>query len=86
MHTARRDIGNNILGDIMKAYEYHSEAMKLAEMKQNESDTGGPGHFRIQQIVMIARIAILAMNYQMMGNLWGRLGEQEKQIFFTSRR
>ena len=26
-----------------------------------------------------ARISILAMNYQMMGNLWGALGEREKQ-------
>ena len=73
---------NNILGNIMKAYEYHSEAMKLAGDEKNESDNWRPWTFSNATNGHDARIAILAMNYQMMGNLWGRLGEQEKQRSF----
>lgn len=70
---------NNILGNIMKAYEYHSEAMKLAGDEKNESDNWRLWTFSNATNGHDARIAILAMNYQMMGNLWWRLGEQEKQ-------
>ena len=68
---------NNILGNIMKAYEYHSEAMKLAGDEKNESDNWRPWTFSNATNGHDARIAILAMNYQMMGNLWGRLGDRE---------
>ena len=69
-----------ILGDFMKAYEYHSEAMKLAGDEKNESDNWRPWTFSNAENGHDARIAILGMNYQMMGNLWGQLGEREKQI------
>ena len=68
-----------ILGDLMKSYEYHSESMKLAEDEKNESDNWRPWTFSNSKNSHDARIAILAMNYQMMGNLWGGLGEREKQ-------
>ncbi len=67
------------LGDFMKAYEYHSEAMKLAEDEKNESDNWRPWTFSNSENGHDARISILAMTYQMMGNLWGALGELEKQ-------
>ena len=68
-----------ILGDLMKSYEYHSESMKLAGDEKNESDNWRPWTFSNSKNSHDARIAILAMNYQMMGNLWGALGEREKQ-------
>ncbi len=67
------------LSDYMKAYEYHSEATKLAEDEKNESDNWRPWTFSNSENGHEARISILAMNYQMMGNLWGALGEREKQ-------
>ena len=70
---------NTLLGNFMKAYEYHSEAMKLAGDEKNESDNWRPWTFSNATNGHDARISILAMNYQMMGNLWGQLGEQEKQ-------
>ncbi len=69
------------LSDYMKAYEYHSEAMKLAEDEKNESDNWRPWTFSNSENSHDARISILAMNYQMMGNLWGALGEKEKQRY-----
>jgi signal transduction histidine kinase len=68
-----------LVGDLMKSYEYHSEAMKLAEDEKNESDKWRPWTFSNSENSHDARISILAMNYQMMGNLWGALGEKEKQ-------
>ncbi|MEO6253729.1 MAG: hypothetical protein ABIO79_10500, partial [Ferruginibacter sp.] len=68
-----------ILGNFMKAYEYHNEAMKLAGDEKNESDNWRPWTFSNAKNGYEARIAILGMNYQMMGNLWGALGELEKQ-------
>ncbi len=70
-----------LLSDYMKAYEYHSEALKLAEDEKNESDNWRPWTFSNSKNSHDARIAILAMNYQMMGNLWGALGEKEKQRY-----
>lgn len=67
------------LSEYMKAYEYHSEAMKLAGDEKNESDNWRPWTFSNSENGHDARIAILAMNFQMMGNLWGGLGELEKQ-------
>jgi two-component system NtrC family sensor kinase len=67
------------LGDLMKSYEYHSESMKLAGDKKNEADNWQPWTFSNSTNSHEARIAILGMNYQMMGNLWGGLGEKEKQ-------
>ena len=69
----------NVLGNLMKSYEYHSEAMKLADDEKNESDNWRPWTFSNAENGHDARIAILAMNYQMMGWLWGSLGEPEKQ-------
>ncbi len=69
----------NLLGDYMKSYDYHSEAMKLAEDKKNEADNWRPWTFSNSENGHIARISILGMNYQMMGHVWGNLGEPEKQ-------
>jgi len=70
------------LGNFMKAYEYHSEAMKLAGDEKNESDNWRPWTFSNAENGHDARIAILGMSYQMMGNLWGQLREQKKQRSF----
>ena len=66
-------------GDLTKAYEYYTEAMKLASDEKNESDNWRPWTFSNSKNSHEARISILGMNYQMMGNLWGNLGEKEKQ-------
>ena len=68
-----------VLGDLMKSYDYFSEAMKLAGDEKNESDSWRPWTFSNAKNGHDASIAILGMNYQMMGNLWGALGEPEKQ-------
>ena len=68
----------NGLGNVMKSYEYFSEAMKLAGDKKNESDNWRPWTFSNAENIHEARIAILGMNCQMMGNLWSSLGEPEK--------
>jgi two-component system, NtrC family, sensor kinase len=67
------------VGDLTKGYEYHTEAMKLASDEKNESDNWRPWTFSNSKNSHEARISILAMNYQMMGNLWGDLGEKEKR-------
>ncbi len=67
------------LGDLMKSYDYHSASMKLAADEKNEADNWRPWTFSNSKNSHEARISILAMNYQMMGNLWGFLGEKEKQ-------
>ena len=67
------------LNDYMKGYEYHTEAMKLAADEKNASDNWRPWTFSNAANSHDARIAILGMNYQMMGNLWGALDEREKQ-------
>ncbi len=67
------------LNDYMKGYEYHAEAMKLAADKKDETDNWRPWTFSNSKNSHEARISILGMNYQMMGNLWGGLGEKEKQ-------
>ncbi len=67
------------VGDFTKGYEYHTEATKLANDKKNESDNWRPWTFSNSKNSHEARISILAMNYQMMGNLWGALGEKEKR-------
>ena len=66
-------------GDLTKAYEYYTEAMKLASDEKNESDNWRPWTFSNSKNSHEARISILGMNNQMMGNLWGGLGEKEKQ-------
>jgi signal transduction histidine kinase len=66
-------------GNLIKAYEYHIEAMKLAGDEKNESDNWRPRAFSNSKNSREARISILAMNYQMMGNLWGLLSAKEKQ-------
>ncbi len=68
-----------LLGNSMKSYEYHSEAMKLAGDEKNETDNWRLWTFSNSENGHDARISILAQNYQMMGNLWGNLGELEKQ-------
>ncbi len=65
--------------DLAKSYEYHTEAMRLAGDEKNESDNWRPWTFSNSKNSHDARIAILGMNYQMMGNLWGVLGDKEKQ-------
>ena len=67
------------LNDYMKGYEYHAEAMKLAADEKNASDNWRSWTFSNSANSHDARIAIMGMNYQMMGNLWGALGEREKQ-------
>ena len=69
----------NEQGNHMRSYEYHTEAMKLAGDEKSESDKWRPWTFSNAENAHDARIAILGMNYQMMGNLWGALGEAEKQ-------
>jgi two-component system, NtrC family, sensor kinase len=68
----------NGLGNVMKSYEYFSEAMKLAGDEKNETDNWRPWVFSNSKNSHEARITILGMNYQMMGNLWFSLGELEK--------
>ena len=68
----------NGLGNVMKSYEYFSEALKLAGDEKNESDNWRPWTFSNAENVHEARISILGMNCQMMGNLWSSLGEPEK--------
>ncbi len=68
----------NGLGNLMKSYEYFSEAMKLAGDEKNESDNWRPWTFSNSENSHDARISILGMNYQMMGNLWANMGETEK--------
>ena len=68
----------NGLGNLMKSYEYFSEAMKLAGDKKNESDNWRPWTFSNSKNSYEARISILGMNYQMMGNVWVSLRELEK--------
>ena len=68
----------NGLSNLMKSYEYFSEAMKLAGDENNESDNWRPWTFSNSKNSHEARISILGMNYQMMGNLWVSLGELEK--------
>ena len=68
-----------LLGNLMKAYEYHTEAMKLAGDEKNESDNWRPWTFSNATNGHEARIAILGMNYLLMGNLMGIIGEVEKQ-------
>ncbi len=68
----------NGLGNLMKSYEYFSEAMKLAGDEKNESDNWRPWTFSNSKNSHEARISILGMNYQMMGNLWVSLGEPGK--------
>jgi two-component system, NtrC family, sensor kinase len=65
--------------DLAKSYEYHTEAMKLASDEKNENDHWRPWTFSNSKNSHDARISILGMNYQMMGNLWGALGDKEKQ-------
>ena len=65
--------------DFTKSYEYFTEAMKLAGDEKSEADNWRPWIFSNSKNSYEARIAILGMNYQMMGNLWGSLGEKEKQ-------
>jgi two-component system, NtrC family, sensor kinase len=65
-------------GNVMQAYEYFSEAMKLAGDEKNEADNWRPWTFSNSKNSHEARITILGMNYQMMGNLWSSLGEAEK--------
>jgi two-component system NtrC family sensor kinase len=67
------------VGDFTKGYEYHIEATKLASDERNESDNWRPWTFSNSKNSHEARISILGMNYQMMGNLWGSLGEKKKQ-------
>ena len=66
----------NGLSNLMKSYEYFSEAMKLAGDENNESDNWRPWTFSNSKNSHEARISILGMNYQMMGNLWVSLGEE----------
>ena len=69
----------NGLGNLMKSYEYFSEAIKLAGDEKNESDNWRPWTFSNSENSHDARISILAMNYMMMGlNLWRNVGELEK--------
>ncbi|MBK7122422.1 MAG: hypothetical protein IPH68_06165 [Chitinophagaceae bacterium] len=69
----------------MKSYEYHSESMKLAGDERNEADNWRPWTFSNSKNSHEARISILGMNHQMMGNLWGALGEKEKQRSYYRR-
>ncbi len=66
------------MGNVTKAYEYFSEAMKLAGDKKNESDNWRPWTFSNGTNGHEARIAILGINYHMMGTLWTALREFEK--------
>jgi len=67
------------LGNLLKSYEYFSEAMKLSGDEKNESDNWRPWTFSNSENSHDARISILAMNYMMMGNnLWRNMGELEK--------
>jgi len=68
----------NLLGNYMKSYEYHTQATELASNEKNETDNWRPWTFSNAVNGREARIAILAMNYSMMGNLWSNLRENEK--------
>ena len=68
----------NYLGNVMKSYEYHSEAINMAGDEKNETDNWRPWTFSNSKNSHEARISILGMNYQMMANLWVSLGEPGK--------
>ena len=68
----------NLLGNFMKAYEYHMEAKKLGTDEKNETDDWRPWTFSNAKNGHEARVAILGMNYAMMGNLWSNLRDKEK--------
>ena len=68
----------NLLGNFMKSYEYHIEAQKLGTDEKNETDDWRPWTFSNAKNGHEARVAILGMNYAMMGNLWGNLRDKEK--------
>ncbi|MEP7164664.1 MAG: ATP-binding protein [Ferruginibacter sp.] len=69
----------NELGNVTKAYESVLEAIKLAEDEKNESSNWHVWTFSNAQSFHDARIAILAINYHAMGNIYGNVGELEKQ-------
>ncbi len=66
-------------GNAIKSYDYFNEARKLSEDKNNEADNWRPWTFSNSKNSHEARVSILAMNCQMMANLWGYLGETEKR-------
>jgi len=69
-----------LTGDVIKSYNYFNEAIKFASDEKSESDKWQPWTFSNSENSHDARISILAMNYQMMANLWSYLGESEKRI------
>jgi two-component system, NtrC family, sensor kinase len=69
----------NINRNVSKTYAYHQEAMKIANDENNEKDVWRPWTFSNAKNGHEARIAVLAMNYMMMGNFWGSMNDKEKQ-------
>ena len=65
--------------NIMQVYEYFNAAMELVKDPRYESSNWRPWTFSNAADFPSSRIAILAMNYQQMGNIWGALSNPEKQ-------
>lgn len=77
---AHAQIGQNLyyVGDVTRSYESLQEAIRLAEDEKNESSNWHVWIFSNAETLHDSRIAILAMNYIMLGNLYNILGESGK--------
>ena len=69
----------DILGNYPKSFESFSEGMKIAGDSINESSNWHFWKFSNSKNLHEARLAILAMLHHDMGNLYGSVGESEKQ-------
>ena len=69
----------DIMGNYPKSFESFSEALKIAGDSANELSNWQVWKFSNARNFHESRLAILAMTYHDMGNLYGSVGEIEKQ-------
>ena len=69
----------DVAGNYPKSFESFSEGLKIADDSTNESSNWYVSKFSNAKNFHDARLAILAMIYHDMGNLYGSVGEKEKQ-------
>ena len=72
----------DISGNFPKSFEAFSEALKIASDSTNENSNWHVWKFSNSKSFHEARMAILAMTYHDMGNLYGSVGEEEKQRLY----
>ncbi len=79
---AHAQIGQNLyyVGDVTNSYESLQEAIRIAEDERNEPSNWHVWTFSNAETLHDSRIAILAMNHLMLGNLYNILGEREKAL------